>query len=613
MRNNEDDKYTRDGDDCSQVRNIINQLNNDNPSREKSREVVVRADGTKVVRVTKKRRVMVSSDEKKRRSRKKLLISLLSIFVVIASITAFYFFRMSTMCSASYLEEKKQELCAAWGAASIELKNPRIEGMSLEIDGIVAVFPEASMIERVELTGISAPIDMASFFSGVFSADQLKVRVANVRLRPGCDSLVLPRWNSENPIFKVKSYTCDKFSCSIGTPETSPIVIRDTELQIHKANGADVLTFGKGELQIAGISRDPKPNSSYKLKILDGKLFITSVSIEDIIIRCQDPSNIALEGDADARELSRSGAKRLQTPDIVLCGRIAEGGSLFGPYEVEIDRMPFSLITYGVFDRILSAENVSTSTEEGEKVLLTISPEGKPAIFTGKLLLTDVKFKDADLHAQSVYRSHFVLPNHARNPQTINFSQATVNLLHEDGKIVLDAPANSMVENGSVDLRVTARITVGMTSTNGQWNDLPVSGFIDYSFPKNLFSGEYENDEADPIFVSDPSDDFRWLFKTKLSGVSQLPEDDSREQVKNTENERARLKRRNIEATIETINRDETQTEEQPQGEVLLPGEEPKKQSDDSIFTESIYDSQPPSAPSNNAGATVPVDSSIKF
>ena len=70
MRNTNEDKYTREGDDNSQVRNIINQLNNDKPSREKSREVVVRADGTKVIRVTKKRKVMVSNDEKHRRSRK---------------------------------------------------------------------------------------------------------------------------------------------------------------------------------------------------------------------------------------------------------------------------------------------------------------------------------------------------------------------------------------------------------------------------------------------------------------------------------------------------------------------------------------------------------------
>ena len=78
----EDDKYTREGDD-SQVRNIINQLNNDRPSKEKKREVVVRPDGTKVVRVTKKRKVMVTNEEKKVRARRQFLISLVALLLIL--------------------------------------------------------------------------------------------------------------------------------------------------------------------------------------------------------------------------------------------------------------------------------------------------------------------------------------------------------------------------------------------------------------------------------------------------------------------------------------------------------------------------------------------------
>ena len=54
----EDDKYQDREEKNSQVRNIINQLNADKPAQEKSREVVTRADGSKVVRVTKRRKVL---------------------------------------------------------------------------------------------------------------------------------------------------------------------------------------------------------------------------------------------------------------------------------------------------------------------------------------------------------------------------------------------------------------------------------------------------------------------------------------------------------------------------------------------------------------------------
>ena len=64
-----DDKYADDETDGrSQVRNILSKLAEEHPSKEKKREVVVREDGTKVVRVTKKRRVMISAEEKKRRA-----------------------------------------------------------------------------------------------------------------------------------------------------------------------------------------------------------------------------------------------------------------------------------------------------------------------------------------------------------------------------------------------------------------------------------------------------------------------------------------------------------------------------------------------------------------
>ena len=51
----DDDKYAENEEDLSQVRSIIKHLNEDKPSKERTREVVVRADGTKVIRVTKKR------------------------------------------------------------------------------------------------------------------------------------------------------------------------------------------------------------------------------------------------------------------------------------------------------------------------------------------------------------------------------------------------------------------------------------------------------------------------------------------------------------------------------------------------------------------------------
>ena len=175
MRHNEDDKYTREGDENSQVRNIINQLNSDKPSREKNREVVTRDDGTKVVRVTRKRKVMVSNAEKHRRSRRNVLYTVLACFLFVGLLVAFAAYRMSVICSESYLDETRQKIAAAWGASTVEIINAKVEGMNLTADRVMATFPESSVLERVELTHLSAPLDFSSLFTGEYRIDNLNV------------------------------------------------------------------------------------------------------------------------------------------------------------------------------------------------------------------------------------------------------------------------------------------------------------------------------------------------------------------------------------------------------------------------------------------------------
>ena len=183
MRKHSDDKYTREGDENSQVRNIINQLNEDTPSRERRREVVTRPDGTKVVRVTKKRRVMVSEKEKNRRSRKQFMLTLLTVFLLACGFVAYVVYRAAVMCSADYLAQKQEDICRAWGATSVVMQGTTLEGTTLKVASLVAEFPEASNIERVELKGITAPLSLKSFVSGVFSSEDVNIQMANIRLR----------------------------------------------------------------------------------------------------------------------------------------------------------------------------------------------------------------------------------------------------------------------------------------------------------------------------------------------------------------------------------------------------------------------------------------------
>lgn len=618
MRNTNEDKYTREGDDNSQVRNIINQLNNDKPSREKSREVVVRADGTKVIRVTKKRKVMVTNEEKYRRSRKKMLISLLAFFLIACSVVAFYMYRMSEMCSESYLNEKKQELCAAWGAASVEIMNPRVEGSTLTIDRLVATFPESSMLDCVELNGLRAPLDMSSFFADEFRSDNLSIKVADIRLRKGFDKLVMPRWTGANPIWKIKSVSCAKLSFSIGAPETSPIVLRNAEAQMYPSSGADsgqVLTLSKGTLSLAGVGKELRENMKYNFNLLDAKMFLTSVSVEDIRFSCQDPNSLVRDKEAERDVLSAGNARELVTADFIMHGRIGQGENLYGPFELEVERLPFALLTHGVYDKIFGATVSSSRNENAARITMTLSPDGSPAVYSGRMMLSDVLFRDTDLDAKSVFVAHIVNANQNRKYAKIQIGQAWVNITMANDESVMLIDDGSMLETGTVDISISGKVSVGLKSANGQWNDLPLSGELAYSLPKKVLNSEYKGGAIDPIFEPDPKNDLRCRLKTTLSGVSILPQDDSRAQVEATAAVRSTLVKAegmyDVDAIPEIIKGSETTTDSEDASEDdIFKSDEEKDVSDDDIFG---FEKEDADDIFKTKLETVPADSSIKF
>ncbi len=618
MRNTNEDKYTREGDDNSQVRNIINQLNNDKPSREKSREVVVRADGTKVIRVTKKRKVMVSNDEKHRRSRKKFFISLLAFFLVACSVFAFYMYRMSEMCSESYLNEKKQELCAAWGATSVEIMNPRVEGSLLKIDRLIATFPESSMLERVELNGLNAPLDMSSFFVDEFRADSMSIKVADIRLRKGADKLVMPRWAGVKDIWKIKSISCAKLGFSIGDPATSPVVLRNAEAQMYPSSGSDsgqVLTINKGLLMIAGVGKELSSDMRYNFNLVDAKMFLTSVSVEDIRFSCQDPNSLVRYKEAERDIISSGNARQLVIADFIVHGRIGQGDSIYGPYDLEVDRLPFALLTHGVYDKIFEATVSSSRNENISPITMTLSPEGAPAFFAGKMMLSDVLFRDADLDAKSVFISHIVNSNQSQKYAKLLIGQAWVNVTMDNGEAVMEIEDGSMRETGTVDISISGRVNVSLKSENGQWNDLPLSGELAYSLPKKVLNSEYKGGVIDPIFVADAKNDLRCMLKTVLSGVSIMPQDDSRAQVDATAEVRSTLARAESIYDVDDIPEvikaaDTVQEVEAEDKDDIFKSEAEKAAEKEDIF--GVKKNEPEDIFKTKLD-TVPADSSIKF
>lgn len=633
----EDDKYTREGDD-SQVRNIINQLNNDRPSKEKKREVVVRPDGTKVVRVTKKRKVMVTNEEKKVRARRQFLISLVALLLILGGAFAFMSYRMSAMASESYLAEKQQELCQAWGAESVRLVNARMDGMTLSVDRVEAVFPKSSVLQSVELDGVTMPLSLSSFFTGCYTSDNVEISSAHIRLNRAVKTLNIPRWQGEDSLWSVRNVLCKKFNLTMGEDSASPVLIRNAEARMYESSASNhVVTFNGGTIAFAGMGKDLAREKSYKFNLLDAKAFITSVCVEDIRINCQEINkSLYPSGSKGGADASYAEKRELAVSDFTLLGRIGGGESLYGPFKVEASALPFSLLTQGLFERIFDAELLANAVESETTVEMRLSEDGAPVQFSGEIFLANVIFKDADLKGRCVYSKHIVDEIQNRKYSSLAFTQAVVKLSQDAQSMTLTIAPGGMEEKGTTDVALHGHITIGKAAGDAGAVDFPLSGQLVYSLPKKVLSYEYEDGIIDPIFAEDPANKHRCTFTTTLSGSALLPQDDSEAlelAQSDSRNQLVRKKNINVDEILSQHERSKREAERaQREGGSASPSspapKPAKKNDEDDIFAtpgqsdkdifghedpDDIFKSTPGSGSLPTAPSTVPVDPSVKF
>ncbi len=480
-------------DDNSQVRSIIRQLNEDAPGKEKSREVVVRPDGTKVVRVTKKRKSMVSKEEKTRRGRMFFMQSFFAFLVILAGVTAFFFYRLTSMSGSEFLNRSAQKLEQVWGATSVRCTGGMIDGVNFHVSNIVAEFPEGSMLQRVELSEIDAELDLGSFFTGVLTGDALKVGRAHIQLRPDARQLHMPQAREEG-LWRFQRVICPDFSISYAGEDSSPWSIRHSSAYMYRPSSGSpltVVTLEGGTMQMRGWKA---------VNISTSKFHISQLAIEDFTLGGTTDSS------ASATESSKT--------SISFSGSLADGGALEGPYYFTADNMNFAEFSQSRFNQFFAGRTVSPSLRSGVPTTqLRLPLDRHFPQFDGTFHLKDVSvsgFPALQLmveHIEPAKRRRYLPPN-------ILF--ATVRLAHEDGAMELSFDESGMSERDVITLRGTFRVDEHST----------LSGSLDYGIPAVLTHAEYRDGKADPIFREDGQ--LAWL-STTLSGAAAHPQDDSHE------------------------------------------------------------------------------------
>lgn len=490
----EDEKYTSQEDRNSEVRNIINQLHADRPAQEKSREVVMRSDGTKAVRVVKKRRVVVSGEEKSKRSMRTFVYGILAVLLFLGALTGFFLYRMSRIASDSYMQQLEQKLCQSYGAEQLKLVGASLSGFTLKVDSIVIDFPADCIVSHVEMSDISGTLATSSFFTDVLKMEEVKIKRVSTILKDGVQQLSIPHMQGE-PLWDVSRVLCDDFTFQLGEDaEQSPIALEHCAAYMYypgNSKASRVLIMSGGKMKMRGWKR---------MELVEAKVQVSPVSLENIRLK------------ATFEQLK----SKKDTPEsyLLITGNLSDGDSLETPLMMDSHQMKFSEFTADRFSRFFSAEThaVALGKKQPEARVILPFASSRPK-FSGRFSLRQIRV--TSLPAMMLIVEH-IEPTKRKEYLPPLVQKGYVNLRTTDESMEISFSGDDVRE---LDL-ITLRGRFVLSPEN------ELSGSLEYGIPAHLTHVEYPDSIADPIFHDDGV--MAWVTTT-LSGVATAPTDNIHE------------------------------------------------------------------------------------
>ena len=179
---------------------------------ERRREVVVRPDGSKVIRVEKRRRTYSDDqrDAKQAMLKNKRFLIGLCILVLLAAgaLAGTYMYRLTSFNTEEFAGRLQADLSAAWGG-DVKISGMAVDGLTMKASRIRVSFPEDSCLSFVAMEGISGEISAVPLFMGKIKGESLNVSRAVVGLRPGFVKFAVPQTKRELP-FVFRRYTAPR-------------------------------------------------------------------------------------------------------------------------------------------------------------------------------------------------------------------------------------------------------------------------------------------------------------------------------------------------------------------------------------------------------------------
>ncbi len=219
----------------------------DSQGVERRREVVVRPDGSKVIRVEKRRRTYNDDRQDSKQAvlkNKRFLIGLCILVLLVAgALAGTYMYRLSSFNTEEFADRLQADLSAAWGG-EVKISGMAMDGLTMKASRVRISFPEDSCLSFVAMEGISGEISAVPLFMGKIRGEGLNVSRAVIGLRPGFVKFAVPQTNRELP-FVFRRYTAPRLEVGYahGTEE---FALERNDAPLYMTAEAYIRTSGNG-------------------------------------------------------------------------------------------------------------------------------------------------------------------------------------------------------------------------------------------------------------------------------------------------------------------------------------------------------------------------------
>ena len=211
-------------------------------TRSEDAELVTRSDGSKAMRVRRRKRRKDQLASPKFRRRRYGLVTTIGFFVLLVAAGVSLLLVLARFNSRGYREDLEKSLGQSTGS-QVGLADLSVNPIKSRVESVKFAWPAGSLPRSLKLSSLEARLKGSSFISSRLRGGELRARSGTMVLRPPEDT-ISPLVTKGEEFLDFGSYRCSQFDLHYGTETDDSVVrLRGSELTARPAEDGDGLRF----------------------------------------------------------------------------------------------------------------------------------------------------------------------------------------------------------------------------------------------------------------------------------------------------------------------------------------------------------------------------------